>query len=125
MNQTRAEKINQILRDLREMDPDIEGTAVATTEGLVIGSSLAGNLDDEKLSAVCAAAATVNKRTAEELEKGDPTEVFIRAPKGYILILRAGESSLLVAITRESGNLGLILLDMRKASSQVAPLLAS
>ncbi|TKJ39886.1 hypothetical protein CEE36_10170 [candidate division TA06 bacterium B3_TA06] len=123
MNQSRAEKIHEMLERLRTMDTDIQGTAVATNEGLVIASSLAANLDEERLSAICAAAATVTSRTAEEFDKGEPTEVHIRAPKGYILIMRSGASALLVAITHHGANLGLILLDMRRAAREIASVL--
>lgn len=123
MSPSRAESIHELLDKLRTFDPDIEGTAVATNEGLVIASSLSEHLDEERLSAICAGVATVTRRTAEEFDKGEPTEVHIRAPKGYILIIRAGQSSLLVAITRGGANLGLILLDMRKTASQIAPIL--
>jgi len=123
MNQSRAEKIREMLERLRTMDTDIQGTAVATNEGLVIASSLAANLDEERLSAICAAAATVTSRTAEEFDKGEPTEVHIRAPKGYILIMRSGASSLLVAITHHGANLGLILLDMRRVAREIASVL--
>jgi|GEM_PF-2273053 len=123
MNQSRAEKIHEMLERLRTMDTDIQGTAVATNEGLVIASSLAANLDEERLSAICAAAATVTCRTAEEFDKGEPTEVHIKAPKGYILIMRSGASSLLVAITHHGANLGLILLDMRRVAREIASVL--
>ena len=123
MNQSRAEKIHETLEGLRRMDTDIQGTAVATNEGLVIASSLAANLDDERLSAICAAAATVTRRTSEELDKGEPTEVHIRTPKGYILIMRSGASSLLVAVTRPAANLGLIILDMRRVAGEIASVL--
>jgi predicted regulator of Ras-like GTPase activity (Roadblock/LC7/MglB family) len=121
---SRTEKIHEILERVRIIDPDIEGVAAATSDGLVIASSLAENLDDERLSAVCAAAATVTRHTAEELDKGDPTEVHIRAPGGYILIMRSGASSYLVGISRRGANLGLILIDMRKAAGEISAILA-
>ena len=124
MNLSRAERIHDLLEKLRTIDPDIEGTAVTTNEGLVIASSLVESLDEERLSAVCAAAATASRRTAEELDKGDPTEMFIRAPQGFIVINRIGSASLLVAITRDSANLGLLLMDMRRVAKEIAPILA-
>lgn len=112
-----------MLNDIRRIDPDIEGTAVATNEGLVIASSLNENLDEERLSAVCAAVNEAIRRTAEELDKGLPTEVLIHAPQGYIFIMKAGSASLLVAVTRRTANVGLILLDMRKIAREVTPIL--
>jgi predicted regulator of Ras-like GTPase activity (Roadblock/LC7/MglB family) len=123
MNLSRAERIQELLSDIRRIDPDIEGTAVATNEGLVIASSLNENLDEERLSAVCAAVNEAIRRTAEELDKGRPTEVFIHAPQGYIFIMRVGAASLLVAVTRRTANVGLILLDMRKIAREVTPIL--
>lgn len=123
MNLSRAERIHELLEKLRTIDPDIEGTAVATSEGLVIASSLTGGLEEEKLSAVCAAVNTATQRTAEEFEKGRPSEMLIRTPRGYILVMQAGMTSLLVAITRETPNLGLILLDMRKVSKEIGSIL--
>ncbi len=123
MNLSRAERIQELLNDIRRIDPDIEGTAVATNEGLVIASSLNENLDEERLSAVCAAVNEAIRRTAEELDKGRPTEVLIHAPQGYIFIMKAGAASLLVAVTRRTANVGLILLDMRKIAREVTPIL--
>ncbi|NLI99015.1 hypothetical protein GX441_10210 [bacterium] len=123
MNISRAEKIQNMLNDIRRIDPDIEGTAVATNEGLVIASSLNENLDEERLSAVCAAVNEAIRRTAEELDKGRPTEVLIHAPLGYIFIMQASSASLLVAVTRPTANVGLILLDMRKIAREVTPIL--
>lgn len=123
MNLSRAEKIHEILEKLRVIDPDIEGTAVTTNEGLVIASSLTEALDEDKLSAVCAAVNTAIVRTSNELEKGRPSEVFIKAPSGYIFILQAGSTSLLVAITRQTTNVGLLLLDMRKVAREIGPIL--
>jgi predicted regulator of Ras-like GTPase activity (Roadblock/LC7/MglB family) len=123
MSSSRAQQIEHLLMRLRTIDPDIEGTAVTTNEGLVIGASLNENLDKERLSAVCAAVNTTIQRTADELDKGHPSEVIIRAPEGNIFILRAGSSSLLVAITRPSANIGLILIDMRKVGNQIGPIL--
>lgn len=123
MNLSRAERIHEMLDKLRRIDPDIEGTAVATSEGLVVASSLTGGLEEDKLSAVCAAVNTATQRTAQEFDKGRPTEMLIRTPKGYILVMQAGVTSLLVAVTRDTPSLGLILLDMRKVSKEIGPIL--
>jgi len=120
--ESRAERIHALLGKLRSFNLDIEGAAVATGEGLVISSSLSEGLDEESLSAVCAAIATVSKHTAEELNKGEPTEMIIKAPEGYIFIIRAGVTSLLVVITQSSANMGLILMNMRKVSMEIGPI---
>ncbi|MBN2379052.1 roadblock/LC7 domain-containing protein [candidate division WOR-3 bacterium] len=123
MAQSRAERIHVLLEKLRSFDIDIEGVAVATTEGLVIASSLEEGLDEERLSAICGAVAAVSKSTAEELRKGLPTEMIIKAPEGFILILRTGITSLMVAVTLATANLGLVLIDMRKIAQEIAPIL--
>jgi len=123
MNLSRAEKVHDLLGKLKSFDVDIEGAVVATTEGLVIASALEEGLDAEKLSAVCAAAATAGKRTSKELNKGEPTEIIIKAPEGFIFILRTGQTSFLVAVTLPTANLGLVLIDMRKIAREVGPIL--
>ena len=123
MTLSRSERVHGLLEKLRSFDIDIEGVAVATTEGLVIASSLEEGLDEERLSAVCGAVAAVSKSTAEELKKGTPTEMIIKAPEGFILILRAGITSLMVAVTLPTANLGLVLIDMRKIANEIGPIL--
>ncbi|MBD3286136.1 hypothetical protein GF359_06455 [candidate division WOR-3 bacterium] len=123
MTLSRAERVHQLLEKLRSFDIDIEGVAAATNEGLVIASSLEEGLDEERLSAVCGAVAAVSKSTAEELRKGVPSEMIIKAPEGFILILRAGVTSLVVAVTLPTANLGLVLIDMRKIAKEIAPIL--
>ncbi len=47
---SRVEKIQEILRNLRSVSPDIIGSAMVSTDGFVIASLLPNEIDEELVS---------------------------------------------------------------------------
>lgn len=48
---------------------------------------------------------------------------MVKGKTGYILLSQAGENAVLALMARESGKLGLILLDAKRAAKHIAEIL--
>ncbi|RME64565.1 MAG: hypothetical protein D6778_07730 [Nitrospirae bacterium] len=117
---SKAEQLTQILKNLQNSIPDIEGAAVISMDGLVMASSMPSDVEEDRVSAMSAALYGIGSRTAQELERGDLEQVYIKGPKGYLLITQAGPESVLAVMANEKAKLGIIFLDVRRAAEEIA-----
>ncbi len=56
----------------------------------------------------------------QELACGELEQVMIKGKSGYILLSQAGKDAVLVLMAKETGKLGLILLDAKRAARHIA-----
>ncbi len=120
---TRADVMQQILRNLVTNTPDLEGAAVVSSDGLVVASVLPAGTDEDRVSAMAAALLSLGERTATELERGDLEQIYVKGAGGYIVLMRAGSESVLEAIAGPAAKLGMVLLDMKRAAQELARIL--
>jgi predicted regulator of Ras-like GTPase activity (Roadblock/LC7/MglB family) len=123
MSLTRQEQITNILRKLQSSTPDIEGAAVISMEGLIIASSLPASVEEDRISAMSAALYGIGTRAAEELQRGVIDQVYIRGMNGYMITNQAGSEGLLVVIANGKAKLGIIFLDIKRASEELSRLI--
>ena len=121
MSETKKERLNKILKELRNVG-GIEGASVISRDGLVIASDLT-SVDAEIFAAMSAAMVGAAETATSELRKGNINQVIIEAQKGQIISIGAGKLAILVCLVELSTNLGLILLEMGKASGKINNLL--
>ena len=117
---SRAEAMEHILRNLVGSTPDLEGAAVVSTDGLVLASALPAGTDEDRVSAMAAALLSLGERTAGELSRGDLEQVYVKGDLGYVVLMRAGDESVLEAIAGKAAKLGMVLLDMKRAAAELA-----
>lgn len=119
----REEMLRAVLSDLNGSSADILGSAVVSTDGLMIASMLPANLDEDRVGAMNAAMLVLGDRSSSELGCGALEQVMVKGKDGYILMIHAGEDAVLSVVTRASAKLGLIFLDARRAAESIAKLL--
>ncbi len=117
---TRADVMQQVLRNLVTNTPDLEGAAVVSTDGLTVASVLPAGTDEDRVSAMAAALLSLGERTAGELERGDLEQIYVKGGNGYVVLMRAGGDSVLEAIAGPAAKLGMVLLDMKRAAQELA-----
>jgi len=117
---SRIEKLTEMLKDLSGKSPDIEASAIVSTDGLVIASALPKDVEEDRVAAMSAAMLSLGERTSKELMKGSLEEVFVKGQNGYILLMGAGEEAVLTALARKDAKLGLVFLDMKRAAEEIA-----
>jgi len=111
------------LRDLQASSPDIEASAVVSVDGLTIASALPQGVEEDRVAAMSAAMLSLGERIASELGRGSLEQVYIKGVNGYVVLMSVGEEAVLTALAREQAKLGLIFLDMRRATEALSKLI--
>ena len=122
---SRAERLVRRLRDLQSSAPDIEATAVVSVDGLTIASSLPAGVEEDRVAAMSAAMISLGERIASELGRGMLDEVYIKGENGYVVLRDVGQEAVLTVLARQQTKLGLLFLDMRRASEDLAAILGA
>lgn len=120
---SRPERLMKRLQELQMNTPDVEATAVVSVDGLAIASSLPAGVEEDRVSAMSAAMLSLGERIASELGRGMLDEVYVKGEKGYVVLRAVGEEAVLTVLARQQTKLGLLFLDMRRASEDLAAIL--
>jgi predicted regulator of Ras-like GTPase activity (Roadblock/LC7/MglB family) len=119
MDKSRTDNMVDRLRDLQSRTPDIEASAVVSVDGLIMASSLPAGVEEDRVSAMSAAMLSLGERISGELGRGALDEVYIHGNGGYVLLMSAGAEAVLTVLAREQAKLGLVMLEMRRASQDL------
>lgn len=119
----RTDQLNRILRSLQSSTPDIEASALISDDGLMIASALPQHLDEVRVAGMSSTLLSLGTRAATELERGSLQQVLIRGNKGYAVMVKASEGTMLLVLTTENAKLGLIFLDTSRAVKEIASVL--
>jgi predicted regulator of Ras-like GTPase activity (Roadblock/LC7/MglB family) len=110
--------MRRIVEDLIRVEGVI-GSLLVGKDGLVVASTLLDDEDAEVLGAMSAAVfGEINKAT-KRIGVGNLIDSIIDAQDGSILMLEA-KDLILVVITQRMVNLGLVKMEMRRASKRIS-----
>ena len=123
MSQSRSEQLVQRLRNMQAAAPDIEASAIVSVDGLIMASALPTDVEEDRVSAMSAAMLSLGERIASELGRGALEQVYIRGDSGFIVLTSVGEEAVITALARQDAKLGLVFLEMRRASEDISKLL--
>ena len=111
------------LRDLAASSPDVEASAVVSVDGLTMASALPPGVEEDRVAAMSAAMLSLGERIANELGRGNLDQVYIKGENGYVVLMSVGTEAVLTVLARQQAKLGLLFLDMRRATEDLAELL--
>jgi predicted regulator of Ras-like GTPase activity (Roadblock/LC7/MglB family) len=120
---SRTERLVRRLQELQMNTPDVEATAVVSVDGLTMASFLPAGVEEDRVSAMSAAMLSLGERIATELGRGVLDEVYVKGENGYVVLRAVGEEAVLTVLARQQTKLGLLFLDMRRASDDLATIL--
>jgi predicted regulator of Ras-like GTPase activity (Roadblock/LC7/MglB family) len=120
---SRTERLVRRLQELQMNTPDVEATAVVSVDGLTMASFLPAGVEEDRVSAMSAAMLSLGERIASELGRGMLDEVYVKGENGYVVLRAIGEEAVLTVLARQQTKLGLLFLDMRRASEDLATIL--
>ena len=123
MTKSRTQLMVDRLRDLQASSPDIEASAIVSVDGLPIATALPREVEEDRVSAMSAAMISLGERIASELGRGTLEQVYIKGESGYVVLMAVGEEAVLTTLAREQAKLGLIFLDMRRATEDLEKLI--
>lgn len=119
----RTEMFQQALNELNGSTSDIEASALISTDGLMIASALPHGMDEDRIGAMSAALLSLGDRTARELGRGSLSRVLIHGERGYVIMSSAGPEAVLTVLAKPNAKLGLIFLDIKRASESLSQLI--
>lgn len=122
MSESISDKMVNRLRDMQAAASDIIASAVISVDGLAMASALPNDVEEDRVAAMSAAMLSLGERIASELGRGELNEVYIRGEEGYVLLTAVGNEAVLTALARQEAKLGLIFLEMRRATEDLAKL---
>ena len=114
----KVEAMRHIVEDLIRVDGVI-GSLLVGKDGLVVASTLMDEEDAEILGAMSAAVFGEIDKATKRIGVGTLVDSIIDAEQGSILMLEAKEL-ILVVITQRMVNLGLVKMEMRRASKRIS-----
>lgn len=122
-----AEVLNA-LRELRGRVKHVEGSVVATTDGMVIAHDLAASeayaVEPEGVAALSAVNLGLSQRITDTASHGELQVSIIRGAFGHVLTYAAGDRALLTVLVRAECELEPLHADARQVADRVAELLA-
>lgn len=118
---SKIDEVRQVLSDLESRVPDITGSAVIRTNGLMIASSLPSEANERMVAAMSAALLGTSRRTAEALFNGIFKSLSLEIDKGNMFLIGAGRV-ILVALTNKDPNIGLVTLEIEDTSKKISDL---
>jgi predicted regulator of Ras-like GTPase activity (Roadblock/LC7/MglB family) len=88
-----------------------------------MASALPAQVEEDRVAAMSAAMLSLGERIANELGRGNLDQVYIKGENGYVVLMSVGNDAVLTVLARQQAKLGLLFLDMRRATEDLAALL--
>ena len=120
----RDKLLHPVLRTLNGVSPDIEASAVITSDGLTIAAVMSDGVDRDRFGAMCASLLALADRAAQEISRGRLKQVLVEGELGTMLLVQAGADTVLAVASRPTQNLGMVFLEARRAAQKVQETLA-
>lgn len=121
--ENRAKKIQTTLERLVSGTPDITGCALVSDDGLIIGSVLKAEADEESVGGMASVLLSLGSRVGMELALGNLEQVMIRGEDANALMVQAGDGALLLVLMTHRAKLGLVFLDVRRTAAELATII--
>lgn len=129
----KSQLLLDILQEInRALGDRVEASVIVTEDGLPISSLLPIKIipEDKKeeketeLAAMTATILSVSKRAMNEFKKGEIDKILVDGKNGALVLMSAGERAILAVLTKETTNLGLLFLAMKRATKKIAHVLS-
>lgn len=107
------------LDNLRGRLPELSGSVLATTDGMVVAHDAHG-IEPDSIAALAAAHLALARRFAHAVNHGELRESVVECDGGYITSYTAGPHALLALVTSGDANLAMVHLEARRAVRRLA-----
>ena len=117
------QQLTKALRGLRQVSPHVVGAAVVTADGFVVASELPDENYEKKVTVMSMAMLTMGQEATDELGSRHVERVLVESKDSYIVMVHAGPSAVVAAVSSKEMVLGLLFLAMKETSARVSKLL--
>ena len=115
---SKEEKLKDPLNDIKDIQ-NVKGAAVVRRDGLLIVSNLPKDIEADQLAAMTASTVGSGETASETLSIGDVKQVTVESEHGKLISTGAGQEGILTVLTDADVNMGLVLVEMKKAVKKV------
>ncbi len=119
----KIQNLEKELRFLRQLCPTVIGSLLLSAEGLPVASDLPEPFEDEYMAARAAAMMALCERIVGELKRGELELLLINGVEGPITFVRVSDHVALAVLCQPETRIGVMLLDLAYAVSQLRLLL--
>lgn len=116
---THASRLRGLLRALHVAQPDIEASAVISSDGLIVASVLGDEIDADRYAAMCAALLALSERASREAQRGGLQMVLVQGDEGAMLLVRAVDDQVLAMAVHPKANLGMVFNQARRTAASL------
>ncbi len=118
---SKEEELKSALEDLKNVS-GVVGSAVVTSDGLLIYSDLPESVNKRALAAMAAAIVGTGMQVTKELTIGMLNQIMVEAKEGRFISISVSneeDSPILSTLVSPKANLGLVMLEMEKAAKKI------
>jgi predicted regulator of Ras-like GTPase activity (Roadblock/LC7/MglB family) len=114
-----TQKLGMILQNFVTGTPDVQGAALVTPDGLPLGASLPGGMDEERVSAMSASMLSLGERIGMELARGSIERIFVEGDNGFSILTGCGQDAVLLVLASKSAKQGVLMLEIKNALKEL------
>ena len=111
--------IGGILQNFVSGTADVQGAALVSPDGMPLASSLPGNMDEERTSAMSAAMLSFGDRICQEFARGSVDKIMVEGADGCGILVGCGDDAVLLVLASQSAKQGLLMLDIRRTVGEI------
>jgi predicted regulator of Ras-like GTPase activity (Roadblock/LC7/MglB family) len=119
-----SQKLNQVVQNFVARTSDVQGAAVVTPDGLPLASSLPGEMDEERVSAMSAAMLSLGERIGKELLGGNADRIFVEGDEGFTILTTCGNDAVFLVLATKEAKQGMLMLEIKRTLTDVQPALS-
>jgi hypothetical protein len=119
-----SQKLNQVIQNFVARTSDVQGAAVVTPDGLPLASSLPGEMDEERVSAMSAAMLSLGERIGKELLGGNADRIFVEGDEGFTILTTCGNDAVFLVLASKEAKQGMLMLEIKRTLTDVQPALS-
>lgn len=111
--------LDTILNDLHNDSADILASAIVATDGIPLSFVMQRNANPDRVGGMAAAMLSLSNRAIKEMIGGHVKQTIIEGDDGYIVLVQANESCVLILTAKSDAKLGMILVYARDAVKKI------
>ena len=115
---TKSAQLITILRELKNIGY-IEGSSIVSRSGFIIASTIPTKTGAEKFAATSALMIKSVETALEKLHKGTFNHIILNTSTKRVVAVPSGKKAILVCLIKPQSNLGLMLLEIKKAAHKI------
>ena len=117
---TDSEKVNEVLRGLRNTSPEVIGACVVSADGFIVASVVPSEIDEDLIGGMAATLLGVGERIATDLMRSTMEQAFVCSAKGYLIVNTVGPNASLVLLVAREAKLGSVFLEVKRTTAELA-----